>query len=187
MTTNGLDDGALRAWQSQRAEEAEMNASDTRVKSELLAARTTTQMRLGAMALAVVVIGNILEIALESSELERIGSGLTILAVAFVVFDYVRRKRQNLASPSIASDSRSFYRAALLQQQAEIGQFWWRWALPFVPGLTLSLFGRSIVTPRSPGHYATMGLLLAILIGGIVLANRREGRKIQEKIDELDS
>lgn len=186
MTRSEPDDRALHAWQSQRAGESHMNASDIRVKSELFAARTTTQLRLGGWALGVVVIANILEIALESNQLERIGSGLTILAVAFVAVDYLRRKRRNLAaSDSVASDSRSFYRAALLRQQAEIGQFWWRWVLPFVPGIALSLFGRSLVTARSAGQYATMGLLLAILLGGITLANRREGRKIQKEIDEL--
>jgi uncharacterized membrane protein YfcA len=188
MTRNDPDDRAVRAWQSQPEAEAEMNASDIRVKSELFTARATAQMRLGAIALAVVVIGNILEMALESDEMERIGSGLTILAVAFVAFDYFRRKRRDsAASPSGALDSRSFYRAALLRQRAQLGQFWWRWVLPFVPGISLSVFGRSIVAPRSPGQYLVMGLLLAVLLGGIALVNRREARKIQDEIDELDS
>ena len=187
MTMDGAD-RAVGAWRSQPPGAGQMNSTDIRVKAELLAARTATQMRLGGLALGVVAIGNVVEVVLESNDLERLGSGLTILAVAFVTFDYWRRKRRDLAAcRSAGVDSLRFYRAELMRQRAEIGQFWWRWVLPFVPGIALSVFGRSIVTPRSLSQSAVLAVLVAILLGGITLANRREARRIQKEFDELDS
>jgi hypothetical protein len=186
MTMDGPDDRARHAWQAQATGETNMNVGDIRLKAALFEARTTRQLNLTRVAFGIVLIGNVLEILFEPNALERIGSGLTILAVAFVAFHYRRRKQR--ATAGLASrtlDSLQFYRAELVRQRDEIGHFWWRYALPFVPGIALSL-GPGLTTPKAPAQYLAMAVGLAVLLAGIAIANRWEARKLQAKIDELD-
>jgi hypothetical protein len=84
-----------------------------------------------------------------------------------------------------AIDSVQFYRAELVRRRDEFGAFWWRYALPFVPGIALSLFGGAVMTVRSPAQYAVLALIMAGILAGIALVNRRGARQIQAEIDEL--
>jgi cbb3-type cytochrome oxidase subunit 3 len=186
MTMERPEERVAEAWRAQPTGEAEMSASHIRLKAEMFETRTARHMKLARAAFALVLIGNIAEIAIESNRWERIGSGLTILAVVFVVFDALRRRRRDRAEvASGAMDSVRFYRAELVRRRDEYRQFWWRYALPFVPGIALSLFGAAAV-PRSPAQYALLAVLFAGFLAGIAFANRRGARQIQAEIDELD-
>jgi hypothetical protein len=184
MTIDPQDDRARHAWQAQPTGEAQMNATDIRLKAAMFEARTARQMTLARVAFAIILIGNILQVVFERNSLERMGAGLTILAVVFVTLNHRLRRQRTAGSVSGALDSLQFYRAELQRQRDEIRYFWWRYALPFVPGIALSV-GPGLTTPKSPAQYTAMAVGLGVLLAGIAVANRLEARKLQSQIDEL--
>lgn len=100
------------------------------------------------------------------------------------MFHY-RRRKERAGSAVGTTDSLQFYRAEHQRQRDEICRFWWRYALPFLPGIAFSV-APAAMTKRSPAPYAAMAVGLAVPVAGIAPANHSEARKLQAQIDELD-
>jgi hypothetical protein len=163
-----------------------MTPAEIRTKAALFDTRSHTQDRLGAIAIGVVILANVVSAIFESNPVERIGDGLTVLAAVCIVVFYTRARRQARDDARLGGlDSLAFSRSVLTRRRDEVRQFWLRYALPFVPGIVLSINGRS-GSPRSVSQYVALAVGLLVLVAGIAWMNRREAAKLQTEIDALD-
>jgi hypothetical protein len=107
--------------------------------------------------------------------------------VAFVCIAY-RFRKQRLAAPPVAlgrTNCFEFYRAELGWQR-HLSKDNWGYLLPFVPGVTLSLFGRGFEN-RPTGQIIAIVVFGVALFLGVAWWNVHTARKLQNEIDALDA
>ena len=80
------------------------------------------------------------------------------------------------------TSSVDFYRQQLARQR-DLAASPWEFLAPFVPGVGLSLFGRSL--DRPPAQTAPIVAFGVALFLAVAWVNRRTARKLQREIDEL--
>ena len=174
------------AWRQQPREEP-MTLGNIQARAGKFDTRMRGQNRLTAIAIAVVVIGNAIQLSGMVSLMTRVGTGLILLAVVFVMYRYGRVRGTGPMPVDLGvQQSLAFYRAQIVRHRDAVKNFWWEYALPFVPGIVLSLAGRATERPRSPMEYALLVVVFALVIGGIRWFNTREASRLQAEIDELD-
>jgi hypothetical protein len=175
-----------RAWQ-QQPRDGEIMLSDIQARASALERRMHGQNRLTAAVVAVVVIGNALQMTGALSIAGRFGMGLLLLALVFTMYRYGKlRGAWTLQADLGPQQSAAFYRAQLARHRDAMKAFWWEYALPFAPGLIIVIGERAANEPRSPTQYAVLALLFAVLIAAIGWVNGRAARRIQVEIDEID-
>jgi hypothetical protein len=186
MDSERLEPNISQAWR-QQARENEMRPGDIQARAAALERRMLAQNRLAAVAVAVVVIGNALQMTGALSIAGRFGTGLLLLALIFVMYRYGKvRGAWTLQGDLGPQQSAAFYRAQLVRHRDAMKAFWWEYALPFAPGLLIVIGERAANEPRSPAQYAVLALVFAALIAAIGWVNGRAARKIQAEIDEID-
>jgi hypothetical protein len=174
------------AWR-QQARESGMTLKDIQARAAAFERRMHRQTRLTAVVVAIVVIGNALQMTGALSVAGRFGTGLLLLALILVMYRHGKvRGAGTLPGDPGPQQSVAFYRAQLVRHRDALRRFWWEYALPFAPGLIIVIGERAANRPRSPAQYAVLALLFAALIAAIGWFNSRAARKIQAEIDELD-
>ncbi|MBI4264955.1 MAG: hypothetical protein HY657_11315 [Acidobacteria bacterium] len=140
-----------------------------------------------AVVVAIVVIGNVLQMTGALSVAGRFGTGLLLLALMFVMYRYGKVRGAGALPGDLGpQQSAAFYRAQLVRHRDALRTFRWEYALPFTPGLIIVIGERAANPPSSPAQYAVLALLFAALIAAIGWFNSRAARKIQAEIDEID-
>jgi hypothetical protein len=186
MESNRREPDISRAWR-QQARESEILLSDIQARAAALERRIHGQNRLTAVVVAVVVIGNALQMTGVLSIAGRFGTGLLLLALIFVMYRYGRIRGAWTSRGDLGpQQSAAFYRAQLVRHRDAMKAFWWEYALPFAPGLVIVIGERAANEPRSPAQYAVLAVVFAALIAAIGWFNGRAARRIQEEIDEID-
>ena len=176
-----------RAWRAQPLE-GPMTQRIIQERASALDGRTRKQNWLTAVVVAIAVIANLVQLAGGVPVVTRLGIGLMILATTFVVYRYGRAHgRESRAGDARMEQSLAFYRAQLVRQRDAVRYFWRDYALPFAPGIALTLAGRTSERIRTTGDYLVLALVFAVTIAAIFRANAREARKLQAEIDALDS
>jgi hypothetical protein len=150
--------------------------------------RTRKQNWLTAVVIGIAVILNLIQLAGGVPLLTRLGIGLMILATTFVVYRYGRAHGSgSLTGEAGIEQSLAFYRSQLVRQRDAVRNFWRDYALPFAPGIALTLAGRTSDRVRTIGDYLVLALVFAVTIAAIFWATAREARKLQAELDALDS
>lgn len=172
-----------RLWQEQPREEQQMSIETIRLKSEGLERRVRS-MNIGTAALFTgVILVEALQIWGSRELLERVGDLLTIAAFGYVAF----RFRGNVAVQSMPAglgltSSVDFYRAQLARRR-DLSAHPWRFLLPFVPGVGLSLLGGALDgPPAQSAAVAAVGIALFVTVAWL---EKRRALKIEKEIDEL--
>ncbi len=115
--------------------------------------------------------------------LERTGDLLTIAAVVYVAYWFRRYAPiEGLPGTLARTASVDFYRRRL-ERQRDLANNPWRYIAVFIPGVTLSLFGR--VGERTMEQNATIAVAGVLLFLGVAWMIRRTGREMQRELDEL--
>ena len=174
-----------------------MSLEDVRLKARKFEKRTTRRnlREYAAAPVTVAVFGlAIWKAPGPQANLLRIGCGLLIAAIGYVVYQ-IHRRGSPLATPLDMglTPSVDLYRRALARQRDLVDTVWSWGLLPFVPGLlvfTLAAMWRPshgwepLWYPRLwAGTYA---LLTAGLFYLIWKLNKRAARRLQREIDGLD-
>lgn len=176
-----------RWWQEQPGEEASMSVTDIRARADAHAERTRGQNRLTYIVVTAAVAANLLEFALEMSVMERVGAGLTFLALVLVLL-YYRHARGPVTMPEDLGLEQSvdFYRAQLVRQRDLVRRFWLWGALPFLPGIALSMLGDSQERPLTIGRGAALVTVLGLVVALIGWMNKREAERLRQEITGVD-
>lgn len=123
----------------------------------------------------------------------KLGSGLIIVALFYIVWQLHRRGAAHRVPDDAAAGLIDFHRSELTRRR-DLFTTAWRWyILPVVPGMVLMLLGRWFQFHAAGRSLAwdhqviVLGAIIAALIVGVVrLVQLNAAGKLQRKIDELD-
>jgi hypothetical protein len=160
-----------------------MSVDTIRLKAEQLERRVRNMNRTAAALFAALILVEAWQISRSRELLERVGDLLTIAAFGYVAL----RFRGDAAVQSMPAGlgltgSVDFYREQLARRR-DLSSHPWRFLLPFVPGVGLSLLGGMLDGP--PAQTVTVAALGVGLFLAVAWWEKRRGLKIQEEIDEL--
>lgn len=161
-----------------------MSVEDVRSKAERLEQRVRSLNLATAALLAAVILVEAWQIWRSREIVERVGDLLTITAFLYVAF----RFRGNVAVRSMPAGlgltgSVHFYSDQLARRR-DLSAYPWRFLLPFVPGVALSLLGGALDgSPAQAAAVVTFGVALFV---AAAWWEKRRARRIQDQIDELD-
>ena len=160
-----------------------MSVEDVRSKAERLEQRVRSLNLATAALLAAVILVEGWQIWRSREIVERVGDLLTITAFLYVAF----RFRGNVAVRSMPAGlglagSVHFYRDQLARRR-DLSAYPWRFLLPFVPGVALSLLGG--VLDGSPSQAAAVVTCGVALFFAVAWWEKRRARRIQDELDEL--
>ena len=134
-----------------------MSVEDIRSKAERLEQRVRSVNIATAALVAVVILVETFQIWRSRELVERVGDMLTITAFVYVAFRFRGHMSvQSMPAGLGRTGSAVFYREQLARRR-DLSSHPWRFLLPFVPGVALSLLGgaldgtpyRWLLSPRS--------------------------------------
>lgn len=142
----------------------------------------------GAAAVIALALVNIVEILWPGQDvMERTGDSLTLAAFIYVAYEYRRHVRHELRPELLGRTTCvDFYRTQLTRER-NLAQQSRRYLLPFVPGVTLSLLGGVVGEGIPPAQRVAMAAAGITLFLGAAWVNAHSARRLQRKIDALDS
>ena len=115
--------------------------------------------------------------------LERVGDLLTIAAFGYVALRFRGTVSvQSMPAGLGLTGSVDFYRKQL-EHRRDLSDHPWRFLLPFIPGVGLSLLGGTLDGP--PAQTAAVAAFGVVLFLAVAWMERRRALKIQSEIDEL--
>jgi hypothetical protein len=160
-----------------------MSVEDIRTKAERLEQRVRSINAATAVLFAALILVEAFQIWRSRELLERVGDLLTIVAFGYVAFRFRGHVSvQSMPAGLGRTSSVVFYREQLARRR-DLSAYPWRFLLPFVPGVGLSLLGGALDGPSAQtAGVATFGAALFLTIAWW---ERRRALRIQEEIDEL--
>ncbi len=174
---------ARRLWRGQAREEYQMSVENIRAKAERLEQRVRSLNIATAGLFAAVISVEMWQMSRSTELLERVGDLLTIAAFVYAAF----RFRGSVAVQSMPAGlgltgSVHFYRDQLVRRR-DLSSHPWRFLLPFVPGVSLSLLGGALDGP--PAWTATVAFAGVTLFLLVAWWEKRRASRLQEEIDGL--
>ena len=172
-----------RLWQQQPREEKRMSTDDVRAKAERLERRVKRWKITGGLLFAVIIAAELWQIGRPNPLLERTGDLLTIAAFVYMAYWFRRYAPVDAVPQALGrTGSVDFYRSRL-ERQRELASRRWRYLAVFIPGVTLSLFGRAMErSVEQNAAIAVFGVLLFVVVAWVI---GRTGRQMQHEPDEL--
>jgi hypothetical protein len=191
-------DNAKNLWQNQPVEPAQISLAELHEKAQKLERRVRRRNLREYAAGAIAIAGYGYYIWKFPTPIIRLGCVLVIAGVLFVVYMLHKRGHARAVPAEMAfRSSLDFYRHELERQRDLLRSVWTWYLLPFVPGLIifgLGLFLRTMKQPNAPAHarlivisFSLTAAFVALVFIVIGKLNQRGARKLQRKIDALDS
>ena len=160
-----------------------MNIDDIRAKAGRFEQKTRRWYVFTGMVFLAAIMLEVWQVWREPDVVERVGDGLTIAALVYVAFWFRSRARIASMPAGLAlTTSVDFYRHQLTRER-DLANHPWRYLAVFVPGVGLSLLGRSL--DRPPAQTAAIAAFGIALFFAVAWVNRRTARKLQSEIDLL--
>jgi uncharacterized membrane protein len=199
MENGTRNDNELRdLWQCQPLNPVPISLAALREKAQKLEKRVLWR-NLREYAASVIVIASFgYSIWKFPAPMVRFGCVLVIAGALFVVYMLHKRGAARAVPAEMAfHNCLDFHRRELERQRDLLRGVWTWYLLPFVPGMAvflLGLFQWVMKQPNAPAHVglvtATFGLTAAgcaVVFIGVGKLNQWGARKLQRKIDALDS
>lgn len=181
---SNADTEILRLWQKQSREEQTIPLDEIRTKAERLDTKTRRWRVVTAVSFILLLIVESWQVWIQEEMVERAGDLLTMAALVYIAY---RFRRHHLAAPPVAlgrTNCAEFYRAELVRQR-DLSKDSWGYLLPFVPGVTLALLGRSLQS-RPTSHLIALVAFGVALFLGVAWLNALTARRLQRELDALD-
>jgi len=173
-----------KIWQQQPLETPRLSVDVIRTKAQRFDEKVQWWRNVGAAAVIVALIAEVVQVWLGRDVIERAGDLLTIAALLYIAYEY-HKYSQSAPDRLGRTSCVDFYRAQLVYEQNLAGQSI-RYLLPFVPGVTLSLLhgviGEGLTTVHRTG-VAVVGIGLFL---GVAWLNARATQKLQREIDAIN-
>ena len=160
-----------------------MNIDDIRAKAGRFEQKTRRWYVFTGMVFLAAIMLEVWQVWREPDVVERVGDGLTIAAFVYAAFWFRSRARIASMPAGLAlTTSVDFYRHQLAHER-DLANHPWRYLAVFLPGVGLSLLGRSL--DRPPAQTAAIAAFGIALFFAVAWVNRRTARKLQSEIDLL--
>ena len=135
-----------------------------------------------AVLFVLVLLVEVWQMGRQRDVMERTGDLLTSVGFIYLMFRF--RGRMSMESTPVGlglTTSVDFYRRQLARR--DLAATPWEYLAPLVPGVGLSLLGRSL--DRPPAQTAAVAAFGVALFLAVAWINRRTARKLQREIDQL--
>ena len=172
-------------WRQQSQSPQPMPLDEVRVRAMAFDRRVRRWRTTGSVLFALLIAKNAWEVWIAPDALERAGDLLLLAALLYVVYGFRAHARAETSPATLGrATCVEHYRSRLVRQR-DLSRDSWKWLLPFVPGVGVSVFG-SILESRSAAQIAAV-LVVAVATFGIVLwMNTRTARQIERELAPLD-
>jgi len=186
------DEGHLhdlaRLWRGQSAEQMPMTLEEVRQHAATLQGRIGRRNRREYIAAAIVIVVAVAMMARGAEATLKIGGALMAAGVLFVVYYLYRWGSARMMPADLAlQDCLSFHRAELVRQRDLLNSAWWWYLLPLVPGAAFVTITHMVQHPERRLFLGSYSVVFILSFVGIGWLNHRAARKIQRRIDGLDS
>ena len=173
-----------RLWRDQPREEVRMSIDELRSRSGQLQSRVHRWKSLTIVVFLIAIVGDTWTVFASDEFLDRVGNLLTLAAIFYLAYQFRGyRPIDSMPAGLGLTASRDFYRQQLARQRDFTAQPW-RYLVPFIPGVALSLLGGAIDRPLSQVlGIATFGVGLFLWAAWW---SNRTAREFQHEIDKLD-
>jgi hypothetical protein len=198
MAHNNSPDKLPSLWQSQSQESASFSAEELRRAATKLARRVFRRNLREYAAAAIVVAANVYYIYLFHTVFLRLGAGLIIVGILFVVM-YLAKKgsAKTMEGDMERMSCVEFHRSELVRQRDLLLSVWKWYLLPLVPGLAVFILGEYQAARAEPEFHSHAGLVTlrfgiysafcVVLFYVVGRLNRSAAGKLQKRIDSLDA
>lgn len=125
--------------------------------------------------------------------LVKLGSGLCIAGLLFIVWQLHRRGSAESLPETTGLGLIDFHRRALIRQRDALRSVWKWYLAPIVPGFLTMMAGFYFAAPEPMRatvlYYLATRLvpLIALVFGFVLFTNRRGAKRLQKQIDQLDT
>lgn len=189
MPTNPTPDSPEALWRSQNEEAPVMTLAEIRRKAQTFQTkirRRNTREYIGA-AMGLPLFGAFMWIF--PGLLTRLGAGLTMVAIVYVVYQMHRDgSARELPADAAASDCLAFHRRELARQRDMLRRVGPWHQGPMVPGLALFFVGLWLENVHDQKDAVIMtisGILMAAVLGVVHWLNVRAATQLQRDLDLL--
>jgi hypothetical protein len=171
-----------RIWHEQPREEHPMAIEEIRSRAKRFEQKTRRWNIVTAVVIVLVMAVESWQVWRETVLPERAGDLLTMAALLYTAYRFRGYAAQAMPAGLGLTGSVEFYRQQLARQRDLAGHPW-RYLVLFIPGVSLSLLGRSLDRPvAQTAMVAAFGVALFLTVAWI---NRRTAQRLQREIDQL--
>jgi hypothetical protein len=191
------DRQVMEVWQSQETEGVRMSVEQVRVEAGRFQRKINARnLREYVVALMLVVFFGF-EFSLTKQVLARVGFGLLIAGIAYLVWHMLSKGSPGTVDEKAGLSSWIQFQRRELVRQRDLLQSVWLWYLgPLVPGMAVLvlwfvLAGRSNpAMSKSPAIPVFVASVYVLFVGAVFFVigrlNAKGAQKLQRQIDELD-
>jgi hypothetical protein len=171
-------------WRDQPREEIRMSIDELRSRSAQLQSRVHRWKSLTVVVFLIAIVGNTWAVVAGDEFLDRVGDLLTLAAIVYLAYQFRGyRPIESMPAGLGLTASRDFYRKQLARQR-DFADRPWRYLVPFMPGVGLSLLSGAL--DRPPAQVVAIAAFGVALFLWAAWWNHRTARQFQREIDELD-
>jgi hypothetical protein len=177
--------GIEQEWRQQPLGRQTMSLEEIRAKAKKFDMKVKRWSVVGGISVALLLVGNALEVWLGTDVLERSGDLLTLLALLYLVYRFRGYGRADAAPATLGLTSCVEHYRSRLMRERNLSRDSWKWVLLFVPGIGVNVLGSVLETP-STSHIVTLSAMGVAVFAGVLWVNARTARKLEREIAALD-
>jgi len=191
MTNESPPNDRLKSvWQNQPSERIRMSVDEIRRRAEKFQKKIYWRNAREYVAALIAVVFGGFEVWLLPDALMRVGIGLMIAGMLYLIWHLHRRgSARSLPADLGLASSLEFYKREL-ERQRDLLRSVWLWYLgPLIPGPVVLMVANA---RTNPDHLRRIGLslasaLFALLYVLVWMRNQRGARRLQSRINELNA
>jgi hypothetical protein len=172
-------------WRQQSQPPQPMPLDEVRVRAAAFDRRVQRWRTIGGVLFALLIAKNAWEVWIAPDALERAGDLLLLAALLYVGYWFRAHARAETSPAALGrATCVEHYRSRLVRQR-DLSRDSWKWVLPFVPGLAVSLLG-GLMEPRPAGQIAALIVIATATLAIVLWMNGRTARQIERELAALD-
>lgn len=186
------DDPAKQAWQASVEVAGGPPLEEVRHGADKFYRYVKWRNRVEYAACAIVLVAFTSYIFWLPHVLQKVGSGLVVLATVYVAWQLHRRASAEPPENAGTMPLLLFSRAQMMRQRDALRSIFWWYLLPFLPGLLLLLSAGGARARGAEAGVLTRGGAIVMVVTLAMFAflwwiNQIAARKLQCRIDEIDT
>ena len=172
-------------WRQQPRESTPVTLDEVRARASAFDRRVQRWRLTSGVLFALLIAKNAWEVWVDIDALERAGDLLLLIALVYVAYWFRRHARAETTPAALGrATCIEHYRSRLVRQR-DLSRDAWKWVLPFVPGIGVSLLG-GLMGPRSAGQIGVLLGVAAAIFALVFWMNARTARQLERELAALE-
>ena len=173
------------AWRQQPRQSQPVPVAEVRLRADAFDRRVQRWRITGGVLFALLVAKNAWEVWTAPDALERAGDLLILVALLYVMYWFRNHARAETSPATLGRTSCVEHYRSRLVRHRDLSRRGWKWVLPFVPGLALSLLG-GVMASRSALQTAALVVIAVATFGAVLWMNARTARQLDRELATLE-